>query len=586
LSSFIISDLTLSVPTSSVGGVGAAAAVAVTAPDGSLLPFTESQDAAFSFLSALLACLPQSRPSFQPVSNVPVTVLAAEQTASSTVTANHAQPESDVPDRSAPGRPLGRAPDSEPRQSEEANRTVVVVPPVLLAAVPEAVAGPPVVPASASDMGQVTTSAPLSGVLDAVADIAPPAGPSLRSADPARPSTNGPLLPPPARAESAILSAREFPPAQDAPHVHLPEAPTEPQPRATVGPGRDESRPYGNGAPAEADGAAEPLPRPSSPIGATAAVSARDAAAPRDSEPVASPEAASRPALPSAPQIAPATTPQAALTAAPAVPQEQLTQLDITIVQAVQTSRDAPAVPVRTDSAPETTGRTQAQTPTAPAEASAGAPRQQDAAPEGTEAVAAARPDPPTLPRERGEKELRAARATRAPALVEPLADQANPAAAIAARPLGDVRHAGPVHEVNLARSLVDLNLLDQIGSGALKATQLSRVTIQLYPPDLGSVAVAVESRDGRLCAHFHSTHPFVQTWIESHAPALRAHLANAGVGLQDITVSTSAQDNGFGRHQPPLDEQFAWRGPQQTDSGRHAMRQNVIGDNVVDCFA
>jgi len=315
-------------------------------------------------------------------------------------------------------------------------------------------------------------------------------------------------------------------------------------------------------------------------------VSARDATAPRDSEPVASPEAASRSALPSAPQIASATTPQTAPTAAPAVPQEQLTQLDITIVQAVQTSRDAPAAPVRTDSLPGMVASTQADMPTAPAEASAGAPRQQDAAPEGTATVAAARPDPPTLPRERGEKELRAARATPAPALVEPLADQANPAAAIAARPLGDARHAGPVHEASLARSLVDLNLLDQIGSGALRATQLSRVTIQLHPPDLGSVAVAVESRDGRLCAHFYSTHPFVQTWIESHAPALRAHLANAGVGLQDITVSTSAQDNGSGRHQPPLDDQLAWRGSQRTDSGRHAMRQNVIGDNVVDCFA
>jgi flagellar hook-length control protein FliK len=103
-----------------------------------------------------------------------------------------------------------------------------------------------------------------------------------------------------------------------------------------------------------------------------------------------------------------------------------------------------------------------------------------------------------------------------------------------------------------VARS-VDLALLDQIASGALKASQLSRVTIQLHPPDLGTVAVAVESRNGRVYAHFHSTHPFVQAWIETNAPALRSHMTSAGLALHDITVSTSAQEQGSQEHRPPL---------------------------------
>jgi len=188
---------------------------------------------------------------------------------------------------------------------------------------------------------------------------------------------------------------------------------------------------------------------------------------------------------------------------------------------------------------------------------------------------------------ERGVKRPRLADAAQ-PRLTEPRGDQANATAVVAAlrAPFGDAGPPAQAHIAQLNHSLLDLSLLDQVGAGALKASQLSRVTVQLHPPDLGSVAVAVESRDGRLCAHFHSAHPFVQTWIESNAPALRSHLAGAGVTLHDITVSTSAQEHGADGRQFSGGEEAAPRDVEQRAATYHTARPNTIGDNAIDWLA
>jgi len=207
---------------------------------------------------------------------------------------------------------------------------------------------------------------------------------------------------------------------------------------------------------------------------------------------------------------------------------------------------------------PPATGaqRAPATDATRAAPAQPGSAESQPDDPEAKQFQAAAQTEPyrleSPLPRERGARELRAVRPLQAIAGGELRGDQSNLNAAPAAPSLGDARPSAEARAADAARS-VDLALLDQIASGALKASQLSRVTIQLHPPDLGTVAVAVESRNGRVYAHFHSTHPFVQAWIETNAPALRSHMTSAGLALHDITVSTSAQEQGSQEHRPPL---------------------------------
>jgi hypothetical protein len=111
------------------------------------------------------------------------------------------------------------------------------------------------------------------------------------------------------------------------------------------------------------------------------------------------------------------------------------------------------------------------------------------------------------------------------------------------------------------ARGDREAALLGQLEAGLLTALRggerldpstpaCSRVTVQLHPPDLGSVAIAVESREGRLSAHFHASHQLVHAWIESQAPALRSHLAEAGLMLHEMTLSTSSHQGEGESHQ------------------------------------
>ena len=90
------------------------------------------------------------------------------------------------------------------------------------------------------------------------------------------------------------------------------------------------------------------------------------------------------------------------------------------------------------------------------------------------------------------------------------------------------------------------------------QAERLSRITLQLSPPDLGLIHIVVESREGDLLARFHATHPFVHTWLESNAATLRSHLAGAGfeskldLQFQDFSFTTTADHQRDGRGSTP----------------------------------
>lgn len=94
--------------------------------------------------------------------------------------------------------------------------------------------------------------------------------------------------------------------------------------------------------------------------------------------------------------------------------------------------------------------------------------------------------------------------------------------------------------------------MLEQLRAAVIGARQLTRVKLDVHPPELGSIEISVESRDGRLGAHFHSTHAAVHGWLQASAAELRSQLADAGLLLHDLTLSTSAQDGGPDWHFEP----------------------------------
>jgi hypothetical protein len=137
---------------------------------------------------------------------------------------------------------------------------------------------------------------------------------------------------------------------------------------------------------------------------------------------------------------------------------------------------------------------------------------------------------------------------------------------------------------------LPHVSLLSQIGEGVLKASELSRLTLHLRPPDLGAIEIAVEARDGALSAHFHSTHPVVHSWLDLNLSMLRAQLAEAGLALNDMTLSTSAhQQGGHSAGQQALSAQpqpGASPGRWQDQVSPGFTPGDHDGDYLVDCFA
>ena len=150
------------------------------------------------------------------------------------------------------------------------------------------------------------------------------------------------------------------------------------------------------------------------------------------------------------------------------------------------------------------------------------------------------------------------------------------------------IGHTNVARETGRELTPHHLSLLHQVQSGVLKATQHSRVMVQLRPPKLGAIEIAVESRSGQLQAHFHATHTAVHAWLRENMPTLRAQLAEAGLNLNDFTLSTSAQ------HQHDLPP--ALSSPWQRD--KHGVRipagpairslPEAVADasRMVDCFA
>ena len=70
-------------------------------------------------------------------------------------------------------------------------------------------------------------------------------------------------------------------------------------------------------------------------------------------------------------------------------------------------------------------------------------------------------------------------------------------------------------------------------------------MTVQLRPPELGTIQIAVESREGNLSAHFQASHPVVRAWLESNAVTLRSELSESGLPFQNMSFSTAGQEQG-----------------------------------------
>ena len=147
----------------------------------------------------------------------------------------------------------------------------------------------------------------------------------------------------------------------------------------------------------------------------------------------------------------------------------------------------------------------------------------------------------PARPLGRGRGEERA----------EPLLGLREPIAEPAAAGLTGVdgRNEGPARGLarNEARPLVadPRAVLEQVEGAARNAVRLSRVTVQLRPPELGTIQIAVESREGNLSAHFQASHPAVRAWLESNAVTLRSELSQSGLPFQNMSFSTAGQEQG-----------------------------------------
>jgi hypothetical protein len=102
-------------------------------------------------------------------------------------------------------------------------------------------------------------------------------------------------------------------------------------------------------------------------------------------------------------------------------------------------------------------------------------------------------------------------------------------------------------------------------------------LVIRLTPPELGTVRVEIQERDGQLTARLHADDPAVRQALDRLLPQMRSDLRLSDAPLQQITVSSgTATDQGFdGRG-------FDGRGAQDhPDAGRQSGRQRR-GDRPV----
>ena len=89
--------------------------------------------------------------------------------------------------------------------------------------------------------------------------------------------------------------------------------------------------------------------------------------------------------------------------------------------------------------------------------------------------------------------------------------------------------------------SAFETQILDQIRvrvqSGARQGQ--SEIVVRMRPPELGEVRLNLTSEDGILRAHLHAQSQQVHDVLERHAPQLRQALAEQGIDLDDVLVSS-----------------------------------------------
>ena len=122
--------------------------------------------------------------------------------------------------------------------------------------------------------------------------------------------------------------------------------------------------------------------------------------------------------------------------------------------------------------------------------------------------------------------------------------------------------------------------------SEAAQAEPVSRVAVQLRPPELGVVRIAVEACEGQLRAHLQASHPAVQAWLEAQAPALRAHLADAGVALHDMSLGHWAGHGQQGRTPDTSQPLPSERGEPLRARSAHSTDSWSPDDRLVDYVA
>jgi flagellar hook-length control protein FliK len=66
-------------------------------------------------------------------------------------------------------------------------------------------------------------------------------------------------------------------------------------------------------------------------------------------------------------------------------------------------------------------------------------------------------------------------------------------------------------------------------------------MTIQIHPPELGSVKVKLVSEQGSLHVHLHPQNQQVAAILERHLPALHQSLADQGIDLSGLQVSVDS---------------------------------------------
>lgn len=83
-------------------------------------------------------------------------------------------------------------------------------------------------------------------------------------------------------------------------------------------------------------------------------------------------------------------------------------------------------------------------------------------------------------------------------------------------------------------------------------------MTIQIHPPELGSVKVKLVSEQGSLHVHLHPQNQQVAAILERHLPALHQSLADQGIDLSGLQVSVdSGQDQDGARFEQQAEDFF-----------------------------